>query len=59
MELIAITKLMPLKILMQVQSMQPPKCDSVAKNTSYHVQIIKIGPLDFLHSSPLYELPEM
>jgi len=35
---------MPLKILTQMQSPQPPKGNSLCKNTSYDVQIVKVGP---------------
>jgi len=52
-ELIMIKKLMPLKMLMQVQLSQPPKGNCLYK-TSYY---IKIGPAVFLHSSPFYSTP--
>jgi len=34
---------MPLQILMQVQSLQPQKGNSLRKSTSYGVHIVKIG----------------
>jgi len=51
-----IKKLTPLKILAQVQSSRPPKGNSLCKNTSYDVQIVKIGP-PFFTAHPFTQSP--
>ena len=54
-------KLMALKILTQVQSPRPPKGNSLHKNMSYDVQIVKIGSPVFctMHSLPFYPSPKI